>query len=390
MRRRRTSTACSKLPRVRRRPSSARKSCSCPATATRRSTSTTGSCACGREKSKRSGRSRHGARFTRESSMTLRNLALAVLLGVVSSATAQTYPSKPITMVVPFAAGGPVDAVARILSVPMSQALGQAVLVDYTVGAAGTIGVGRVARAAPDGYTLSIGHWATHVINAAIYPLQYDVLRDLEPVGMICANPLLIVTRASFPAKDLKELIAWLKANPDKASVGTAGVGSGSHMGGIYFQNATGTKVQYIPYKGTGPAMQDLLAGRLDFMVDQASNSLPQVRAGKIKALAVTARSRLSAAPEIPTVDEAGLPRLYVSVWFAIWAPNGTPRDVVAKLNATMVSALADPAVRQRLSDLGQEIVPREQQSPEALVAFHKSEAEKWWPLVKAAGIKPE
>jgi tripartite-type tricarboxylate transporter receptor subunit TctC len=322
--------------------------------------------------------------------MTLRNLALAVLLGVVSSATAQTYPSKPITMVVPFAAGGPVDAVARILSVPMSQALGQAVLVDYTVGAAGTIGVGRVARAAPDGYTLSIGHWATHVINAAIYPLQYDVLRDLEPVGMICANPLLIVTRASFPAKDLKELIAWLKANPDKASVGTAGVGSGSHMGGIYFQNATGTKVQYIPYKGTGPAMQDLLAGRLDFMVDQASNSLPQVRAGKIKALAVTARSRLSAAPEIPTVDEAGLPRLYVSVWFAIWAPNGTPRDVVAKLNATMVSALADPAVRQRLSDLGQEIVPREQQSPEALVAFHKSEAEKWWPLVKAAGIKPE
>jgi len=322
--------------------------------------------------------------------MTLRNLGLAVLLGVVSSATAQTYPSKPITMVVPFAAGGPVDAVARILSVPMSQALGQAVLVDYTVGAAGTIGVGRVARAAPDGYTLSIGHWATHVINAAIYPLQYDVLRDLEPVGMICANPLLIVTRASFPAKDLKELIAWLKANPDKASVGTAGVGSGSHMGGIYFQNATGTKVQYIPYKGTGPAMQDLLAGRLDFMVDQASNSLPQVRAGKIKALAVTARTRLSAAPEIPTVDEAGLPRLYVSVWFAIWAPNGTPRDIVAKLNATMVSALADPAVRQRLSDLGQEIVPREQQSPEALVAFHKSEAEKWWPLVKAAGIKPE
>jgi len=322
--------------------------------------------------------------------MTLRNLGLAVLLGVVSSATAQTYPSKPITMVVPFAAGGPVDAVARILSVPMSQALGQAVLVDYTVGAAGTIGVGRVARAAPDGYTLSIGHWATHVINAAIYPLQYDVLRDLEPVGMICANPLLIVTRASFPAKDLKELIAWLKANPDKASVGTAGVGSGSHMGGIYFQNATGTKVQYIPYKGTGPAMQDLLAGRLDFMVDQASNSLPQVRAGKIKALAVTARTRLSAAPEIPTVDEAGLPRLYVSVWFAIWAPNGTPRDIVAKLNATMVSALADPTVRQRLSDLGQEIVPREQQSPEALVAFHKSEAEKWWPLVKAAGIKPE
>jgi len=324
--------------------------------------------------------------------MTSRTLvcALAIAFGGVSSAAAQAYPARPVTLVVPFAAGGPVDAVARILSVPMGKALGQTVLVDYTVGAAGTLGVGRVARAAPDGYTLSIGHWSTHVINAAIYPLQYDVLRDLEPVGMICANPLLVVASGSFPAKDLKELIAWLKANPDKASVGTAGVGSGSHMGGIYFQNATGTKVQYIPYKGTGPAMQDLLAGRIDFMVDQASNSLPQVRGGKIKAYAVTAKTRLSAAPEIPTVDEAGLPGLYVSVWFGVWAPRGTPQEIIGKLNAAMVSALADPAVRQRLGDLGQEITPREQQSPEALAAFHKAEAEKWWPLVKAAGIKPE
>ena len=321
--------------------------------------------------------------------MTRRALCCALAL-VACSAAGQGYPTRPVTLVNPFAAGGPVDAVARIMSAPMSQALGQPVLVDYTVGSAGTIGVGRVARAAPDGYTLSIGHWATHVINAAIYPLQYDVLKDLEPVGMICANPLLIVARDSFPAKNLSELIAWLKANPDKASVGTAGVGSGSHMGGVYFQSATGTKVQYIPYKGTGPAMQDLLAGRIDFMVDQASNSLPQVRAGKIKAFAVSAKSRLSAAPEIPTVDEAGLPGLYVSVWFGIWAPKGTPRDVVAKLNAAMVSALADPAVRQRLSDLGQEITPRDQQTPEALAAFHKAEAEKWWPLVKAAGIKPE
>ena len=316
--------------------------------------------------------------------------ALALVAAGVTSALGQSYPSRPVTLVVPFAAGGPVDAVARILSVPMSKALGQTVLVDYTVGAAGTLGVGRVARATPDGYTLSIGHWSTHVINAAIYPLQYDVLKDLEPVGMICANPLMIVARASLPAKDLGELIAWLKANPDKASVGTAGVGSGSHMGGVYFQNATGTKVQYIPYKGTGPAMQDLLAGRLDFMVDQASNSLPQVRGGKIKAYAVTAKTRLSAAPDIPTVDEAGLPGLYVSVWFGIWAPKGTPRDIVAKLNAAMVSALADSAVRQRLADLGQEVTPREQQSPEALGAFHRAEAEKWWPLVKAAGIKPE
>jgi tripartite-type tricarboxylate transporter receptor subunit TctC len=308
----------------------------------------------------------------------------------VSDATAQGYPSRPITLVNPFAAGGPVDAVARIMSAPMSKSLGQPVVVDYTTGAAGTIGVGRVARAAPDGYTLSIGHWSTHVINAAVYPLQYDVLKDLEPVGMICANPLLIVARGSFPATNLTELIAWLKANPDKASAGTAGVGSASHIGGIYFQSATGTKFQYIPYRGTGPAMQDLLAGRIDLMFDQASNSLPQVRAGKIKAYAVTAKTRLSAAPEIPTVDKAGLPGLYVSVWFGIWAPKGTPHDIVAKINAAMVSSLADPTVRQRLGDLGQEITPREQQSPEALAAFHKAEAEKWWPLVKAAGIKPE
>jgi tripartite-type tricarboxylate transporter receptor subunit TctC len=308
----------------------------------------------------------------------------------VSDATAQGYPSRPITLVNPFAAGGPVDAVARIMSAPMSKSLGQPVVVDYTTGAAGTIGVGRVARAAPDGYTLSIGHWSTHVINAAVYPLQYDVLKDLEPVGMICANPLLIVARGSFPATNLTELIAWLKANPDKASAGTAGVGSASHIGGIYFQSATGTKFQYIPYRGTGPAMQDLLAGRIDLMFDQASNSLPQVRAGKIKAYAVTAKTRLSAAPEIPTVDKAGLPGLYVSVWFGIWAPKSTPHDIVAKINAAMVSSLADPTVRQRLGDLGQEITPREQQSPEALAAFHKAEAEKWWPLVKAAGIKPE
>ena len=307
-----------------------------------------------------------------------------------STSSGQTYPSKPITLVNPFAAGGPVDAVARIMSVPMSKALGQPVLVDYTVGAAGTLGVGRVARAAPDGYTLSIGHWSTHVINAAIYPLQYDVLRDLEAVGMICANPLMVVARSDFPAKDLKELIAWLKANPDRASVGTAGVGSGSHMGGVYFQSATGVKVQYIPYKGTGPAMQDLVAGRIDYMVDQASNSLPQVRAGKIKAYAVTAKARLSAAPDIPTVDEAGLQGLYVSVWFGIWAPKSTPHDIIAKLNAAMQSSLGDPAVRQRLGDLGQEIVPRDQRTPEALAAFHKAETEKWWPLVKAAGIKPE
>jgi tripartite-type tricarboxylate transporter receptor subunit TctC len=319
--------------------------------------------------------------------------ALSAVLAVTLSAStgfAQTYPSRPITMIGPFAAGGPVDTIARIIAVPMTKALGQSVIVESVTGAAGTIGVGRVARAAPDGYTLSIGHWGTHVINGAIYPLQYDLLKDLEPLAMIATNPMLIVAGPSVPATNLKELIAWLKAHPDKGSLGTAGVGSATHMGGLYFQNLTGTSFQYVPYRGTAPAMQDLLAGRIEFMVDQASNSLPQVRGGKIRAFAVTSKTRLAAAPEIPTVDEAGLPGLYIAVWYGIWAPRGTSRDIVKKLNAAIVAALADPTVRQRLGELGQEIPAREQQTPESLAALHKAEIEKWWPIVKAAGIKPE
>ncbi|HEY5898136.1 MAG TPA: tripartite tricarboxylate transporter substrate-binding protein [Burkholderiales bacterium] len=322
--------------------------------------------------------------------MKLLAFVLVAAFGAAGPAAAQGYPSRPIVMVAPFAAGGPVDTIARLIAVPMGRTLGQTVVVENTTGAAGTIGVGRVARAAPDGYTLSIGHWSTHVINGAIYPLGYDLLRDLEPLAMIATNPLLIVANPAVPANDLKELVAWLRASPGKASLGTAGVGSGSHMGGLYFQKTTGTQFAYIPYRGTGPALQDLIAGHIQFMVDQASNSLPHVRGGKIRAYAVTAKARLSAAPEIPTVDEAGLPGLYISIWYGVWAPRGTPREIVDKLNAAIVAALADATVRQRLADLGQEIPPREQQSPQALGALQAAEIEKWWPIVKAAGIKPE
>jgi tripartite-type tricarboxylate transporter receptor subunit TctC len=308
----------------------------------------------------------------------------------ISAAQAQVYPAKPVTMIVPFAAGGPVDTIARIVAVPMGAALGQNVLVEDVTGAAGTVGVGRVVKAAPDGYTLSIGHWSTHVINGAIYPLPYDLLTDLEPVAMIASNPLLIVATPSFPAKDLRELLEWLKANPDKATAGTAGVGSASHIGGIYFQSATGARIRYIPYRGTGPAMQDLVGGRIELMFDQASNSIPQLRNGRIKAFAVTSKTRLPTAPEIPTVDEAGLPGLHLSIWYGIWAPKNTPKDAITKLNNAVVAALADETTRKRLADLGQEIPPREQQTPEALGAFHKAEIDKWWPIVKAAGIKPE
>jgi tripartite-type tricarboxylate transporter receptor subunit TctC len=320
----------------------------------------------------------------------MRIVGIAALFAGVSAAAAQGYPSRPITMVVPFSAGGPVDTIARIVGAPMGKTLGQTIVVENVVGASGTLGVGRVARAAADGYTLSIGHWGTHVINGAVYPLQYDLLRDLEPLAMIASNPLMIVTNASVPAKDLKELIAWLKANPGKASAGTAGSGSATHIGGIYFQNATGTRFELVPYKGSGPAMLDLVGGRIELMIDQASNSIPQVRGGKIRAYAITAKTRLAAIPEVPTADEAGLPGLHVSVWYGIWAPRGTPREGVSRLNGAIVAALADPVVRARFADLGQEIPQREQQTPEALGALHKAEIEKWWPLVKAAGIKAE
>ena len=306
------------------------------------------------------------------------------------SAVAQAYPTKPVTIVVPFSAGGPTDSIARIMAERMTRALGQTVIVDNTAGAGGSIGVGRVVRAAPDGYVLGIGHIGTHVINGAVYALPYDVGKDLEPVAMIATNPQILITKNALPAKDLKELIAWFKANQDKASIGTGGAGTPSHLSGVQFQKAIDAGGQIVHYKGSAPAMQDMLGGIIDVMFDQAANSLPQIRTGKVKAFAVTAKTRLLAAPDIPTVDEAGLPGLYMAVWHGIWAPAGTPKPVLARLAAAITESLNDPAVRERLAGLGQEIPPPDQQTAEALAAHQKAEIDKWWPVIKAAGIKPD
>jgi tripartite-type tricarboxylate transporter receptor subunit TctC len=316
---------------------------------------------------------------------------LALALTTISiAAVAQTYPTKPIAMIVPFAAGGPTDTIARIMAERMSRSLGQQVVVENVSGAGGSIAVGKVVRSTPDGYTVSIGHLGTHVITGAVQKLNYDALADLEPVAMIASNPQLIVSKNDVPAKDLKEFVAWAKAKKDPMTSGTGGPGTPSHVSGVYFGNTTGAKVQIIHYRGSGPALQDVMAGHIDATFDQAANAIAQVKAGRIRAYAVTSKSRLAAAPEIPTVDEAGLPNFYMSIWHAFWVPKGTPAAVIARLNSAAKEALADPAVRQRLADLGQEIPAVDQQTPEALRAHHKAEIEKWWPVIKAAGIKAE
>jgi tripartite-type tricarboxylate transporter receptor subunit TctC len=305
-------------------------------------------------------------------------------------AKAQAYPTRPITMIVGAAAGGPTDTIGRIIVERMRASLGQTIIIENNGSAAGSIAHGRVARAAPDGYMLSLGHLGTHVYNGAVYSLPYDVLADFEPVSLISNNPFLFAARNGFPANDLKGLLDWLKANPNKGLLGTAGAGSPPHIGGVFLQSITGSNWQYVPYRGALPAMQGLMGGEVDWTLTTPDTGLPQLRGGLIKVLAVTARTRLATAPDIPTVDEAGLPGFYLSYWHGLWARRGTPKEVVARLNSALVDALASPAVRERLSELGQEIFPRDQQTPQALAALQKAEIEKWWPIIKAAGIKGE
>ena len=313
-----------------------------------------------------------------------------VALGWAVALAAQPYPARPLTMIVPFPAGGATDTLARYLAEQMRPALGQPIIIENVGGAAGSIGVGRAVRSPPDGYTLSIGTSTTHMLTGGLYALSFDLLKDLEPVIYIGNEPLLIAARKNFPADDLRGLIAYLKANPDKVSVGIAGVGAAGHLAGIAFQKETGTKFQFVPYRGNAPAMQDLLAGQIDFMMEPSSNFRALVATDSIKPIAVTGKTRLPASPNIPTVEEAGLPGFTASLWYGLWVPKDTPKDIIAKLNATMVQVLADPMVRKRFDELGIEITPLAQQSPEALRAFQKAESERWWPIIKVSNIKAE
>jgi tripartite-type tricarboxylate transporter receptor subunit TctC len=325
----------------------------------------------------------------------LRRTALASLAaGMATMAArpgaAEAYPSKPITIIVPFAAGGPTDLMARIFGERTAKELGQQFIIDNTTGAAGSIAVGKAARATPDGYTIQIGHVGTNVANGTIYKnLTYNLLTDLVPIARLPQNPMLVVSSNQVAAKDLKELVAWLKASPDKVPSGTAGLGSASHLGALAFFAATGTNFQLIPYRGTGPAMQDLVANQIQVMVDQSANALPQVRAGKIRAYAVTAKARTSAAPEIPTAAEAGYP-MDVSIWHGLWAPKGTPPEIVAKLNAAAVATMQDPAIRQRLVDLGQDLPTVAEMAPAAFATFQQGEYERWKTILEAANVKIE
>jgi tripartite-type tricarboxylate transporter receptor subunit TctC len=315
-------------------------------------------------------------------------LAGALAFLSLAVARADDYPNRPITVIVPFPAGGPTDAVIRNLGERMRVSLGQPLIVEYVTGAGGTVGTARAAKAAPDGYTIICGHVGTHVTNGAVYSLPFDLVKDFAQVALLPRNPYLIVTRKNFPADTLKDFMAYVKANPDKVNMGHPGVGTGPHLVALQLATMAGSRMNYIPYRGAAPAMTDMVAGQIDLMVDQVQNSLAQIQAGTIKALAVASPTHVAQLPNIPTVDEAGAPGLHMSVWYGFWAPAGTPKAVVARLTAAVQDALADPGLRQRLTDLGMEIPPRDQQTPEALVAQQKADIEKWWPVIKAAGLR--
>jgi tripartite-type tricarboxylate transporter receptor subunit TctC len=318
-------------------------------------------------------------------------VSFAATFALPNAASAQGYPNRPITFIVPYGAGGPVDVLARALAEPMRLVLGQPITIENVVGANGTIGVGKAVRAAPDGYTVSIGNWPSHITNGAIYNLNYDIQKDLIPIARLPQNPYIAVVRKDFPANTFQEFLAWLKANPGKATEGTAGVGSGQHISGVYVQKITGVQFQFVPYKsGSTEIIRDLTAGHIDFTFDQAITSLTHIKSGNVRALAVTSDKRLDAAPDIPTVDEAGAPGTYISTWYGLWVPKGTPQEVVDKLGAAARAAMADPALRQRLASLGQQIPPPEQQTAAALAVHQKAEIEKWHAIIKEAGIKVE
>jgi tripartite-type tricarboxylate transporter receptor subunit TctC len=315
---------------------------------------------------------------------------LFTLLALSGSAFAENFPSHPITVIVPFSAGGPSDAMMRIMAERMKSTLGETILIENVTGAGGSLGVGRTVRSPPDGYTIGFGHLGTNVANGAIYKLGYDLIADLEPVVLLPSNPMIIVSKNAVPAKSLKELLAWLKSRPAPPTAGTAGAGSGSHIGGLYFENVSGIKLQYVPYRGTAPALNDLVAGQIDIIVDQTSNSINQVRGGTIRAYAITDEKRIEQAPDVPTTDEAGLPGFHMTLWSGLWVPKGTPKEIIAKLNAAAVDALNDPAVRKQLGNLGLQMPPADQLTPEALGAWQKAEIAKWWPMIKAANVKVE
>jgi tripartite-type tricarboxylate transporter receptor subunit TctC len=324
--------------------------------------------------------------------LILATIAAAFVIAWSGASVAQTYPNRPITVVVPFPPGGQVDSVARLLLDRLRAALGgQPLIVENLGGASGTIGTGRAVRAAPDGYTLNMGNWTSHLGGPAMYQISYDVLKDLEPVSMLLISPTVIVGRHNLPPNNLQELIAWLKANPDKATAATVGAGSPGHVAGIHFQNVTGTRIQFVPYRGGGPANQDLLGGQVDLRIGaEASQMLPHIRSGRTKAYAVMSNKRWSVAPEVPTTEESGVSGIQIALWTGLWAPKGTPRDVVVKLNAAVRETLADPATLQRIANAGFDVPPPELLAPEAFAAYHKREIEKWWPIIKSANIKAE